>query len=399
MSKKEGKKGFFAIKIDLTKAYDKLNWEFIWRTLVEIKLPDNMINFIVHGVSSVETNVNWNGNRVDFFRPCRGIRQGDPISPYLCVLCLDKLSHLIEHEVNIKSWRTMRLGTQGINISHLMFADDLLLFGEASENQMMCVKKILHDFFLMSGQEISKDKSSIPLKGKILKKGNFNYIIEQVSMKLSGWKARHLSFAGRMALAKSVMEAIPIYSMMTNLLLKACIKDIQKLQRNFIWGDTEDSKNYHALLDHGKWKIGNEADVRAWYDCWIEDGKDILDYNVNIPMHLQNSRVKDLMDAKGDWDWNIMECWLPDNLKQKIAAIVSPSVNATNDQFRVASEENGLCTVPERVRYFIWLMNNDRLMTNYRKISIGIGGAASLRALSLSCSGMSGLDLTFFETA
>jgi hypothetical protein len=100
MHKMKGKKGAFAIKVDLAKAYDKLSWEFIWRILNEIKLPNKMVNLIMHDVTSVETNVKWNGARTEFFRPQRGIRQGDPMSPYIFVLCMDKLSHLIIHAVN-----------------------------------------------------------------------------------------------------------------------------------------------------------------------------------------------------------------------------------------------------------------------------------------------------------
>jgi hypothetical protein len=157
----KGKKAYFAIKVDLAKAYDKLNWEFIWRILKEIGIPQKMMNVIMHSVTSVETNVKWNGARADFFRPQRGIRQGDPISPYLFVLCIDKLSHLIMHAVETGEWKAIKAGRNGPVISHLMFADDLLLFGEATECQISCVCKILDPFCRMSGQQVSQDKTSI----------------------------------------------------------------------------------------------------------------------------------------------------------------------------------------------------------------------------------------------
>lgn len=111
LQKKKGRKGFFAIKVVLSKAYDKLNWGFIAQVLREANIPDSMINIIMQSVSSVETNVMWNGVQSEFFRPQRGIRQGDPISSYLFVLYMDKLSHLIEYEVRKKKWKVIKMGS------------------------------------------------------------------------------------------------------------------------------------------------------------------------------------------------------------------------------------------------------------------------------------------------
>ncbi|MCH81151.1 putative non-LTR retroelement reverse transcriptase, partial [Trifolium medium] len=283
MGKTKGRKGYFVIKVDLSKAYDKLSWGFIWRILNEINLPENMINVIMHSVTSVETNVKWHGARAEFFRPQRGIRQGDPISPYLFVLCMDKLSHLIMHEVDNGNWKAMKVGRNGPVVSHLMFADDLLLFGEATERQMNHTMEVLNKFCSMSGQEVSIEKTNIffsknvdratrnklvqrsgfretlqlgkylgvPITGKAPRREDYQYIIDQVSSRLVAWKANHLSFAGRVTLAKSVIEAIPIYPMMTNRIPKTCLEEIQKLQRKFIWGDTDERRKYHDV----NWKI------------------------------------------------------------------------------------------------------------------------------------------------
>jgi hypothetical protein len=279
MNKMNGKKGAFAIKVDLAKAYDKISWEFIWRILMEIKIPKEIINIIMHAVSSVTTNVKWNGARAEYFKPRRGIRQGDPISPYLFVLCMDKLSHLILQSVSEGKWIGIKAGRRGPMVSHLIFADDLLLFGEASERQMKAVIETLECFCSMSGQKVSQDKTSIifsknvakgmrlkllqisgfketndfgkylgvPLLGRAPKKTDYQYILDQVSAKLSAWKATHLSFAGRVTLAKSVIEAVPIYPMMAAKIPKFCLDEIQKMQRQFIWGDTEQKRRFHAI--------------------------------------------------------------------------------------------------------------------------------------------------------
>jgi hypothetical protein len=271
MHQMKGRKGAFAIKVDLAKAYDKLSWEFIWRVLMEIGLPETLVNIVMHAVTSVMTNVKWNGARSEYFKPQRGIRQGDPISPYLFVLCMDKLSHLIVQAVDEGKWKGIKAGRNGPTVSHLMFADDLLLFGEANENQMRCVIETLQQFCDMSGQQVSHEKTSIlfsrnvergtrnnllrisgfkettefgnylgvPLTGRATKRSDFQYILDQVTAKLSTWKAKQLSFAGRVTLAKSVIEAVPIYPMMSTKIPKSCLEDIQKMQRQFIWGDTD----------------------------------------------------------------------------------------------------------------------------------------------------------------
>jgi hypothetical protein len=161
MVKMKGSKGLVAIKVDLSKAYDKLKWDFIWQILKEVQILESMINVIMHSVTSVETNVKWNGARGNYFRPQRGIRQGDPISPYLFVMCIDKLSHLISQAVNDGKWKAPKAGKTGPFVSHLMFADDLLLFGEATEEQMKCMVHILDCFCKMSGQQVSNEKTSV----------------------------------------------------------------------------------------------------------------------------------------------------------------------------------------------------------------------------------------------
>ncbi|MCH81009.1 non-LTR retrotransposon transposase, partial [Trifolium medium] len=189
----------------------------------------------------------WNGARLEMFKPQRGIRQGDPISPYLFVLCMDKLLHLIIHAVDEGKWKGIKAGRNGPMVSHLMFADDLLLFGEASENQTRCVMDILQQFCCMSGQQVSQEKTSVPLHGRAPKRSDFQYILDQVSAKLSTWKAKQLSFSGRVTLAKSVIEAIRIYPMMSLRIPKSCLEEIQRLQRQFIWGDTDQKRRYHAV--------------------------------------------------------------------------------------------------------------------------------------------------------
>jgi hypothetical protein len=205
---------------------------------------------------------------------------------------MDKLSHLIAEAVEDGQWKPMRAGRNGPLISHLMFADDLLLFSLATDENMMVVMNVLQKFCSMSGQQVNYDKSSIffsrnvsvakrasltnqsglkettqlgkylgiPALEKSPRVHDFQYLVENVKARLAGWKAKQLSLAGRITLAKSVIQAIPIYPMMSTPIPKSCLKEIEKVQRAFIWGDTEEKKKAHMIswetLTQPKWSGG-----------------------------------------------------------------------------------------------------------------------------------------------
>ena len=81
ISRKKGRNGFIAIKIDLEKAYDKLEWGFIREMLIRVNLPYNIIKLIMSCVLTVSTSIVVNGGALEQILPSRGLRQGDPLSP------------------------------------------------------------------------------------------------------------------------------------------------------------------------------------------------------------------------------------------------------------------------------------------------------------------------------
>ena len=150
-----------AIKLDLEKAYDHLSWHFIVDSLKDLGLNNHFINLVWHYISSVSTNILRNGECTSDFVPLKGIRQGDPQSPYLFMICMECLSHLIQWEVSQGHQKPITISRGGPQITHLCFADDLFIFAEASMDQVQVISDCLDLFCNSSGQIINREKTKI----------------------------------------------------------------------------------------------------------------------------------------------------------------------------------------------------------------------------------------------
>ena len=100
----KGRNGYMAIKLDLEKAYDKLEWSFIRKMLIRFNFLENLIELIMSCISSVSTSLLFNGGCMDSFWPSRGIRQGDPLSLYLFIMCMEFLGQLIDEKCSEHLW-------------------------------------------------------------------------------------------------------------------------------------------------------------------------------------------------------------------------------------------------------------------------------------------------------
>lgn len=97
------------------------------------------------------------------------------------------------------------------------------------------------------GTTFSGKYLGVSLTGRAPRRHDFQHLVDKVRAQLSGWKSSHLSFVGRVALSKSVIQAILVYSMITTPIPKGCLRDIQTLQRQFVWGDTENKRRVHMV--------------------------------------------------------------------------------------------------------------------------------------------------------
>ena len=159
--KTPGKLGYMALKLVMSKVYDRVEREFLEKTMRHLGLGDRMVSLIMSRITSVSYLVLLNEQLVGFIKLERGLRQGDPLSPYLFLMCamgLQSLLHTAEMEGHIQGVAICRNGPR---VSHLFFADDSVLFCQAKEEECQKILDILTTYERGSGQKINRDKTNI----------------------------------------------------------------------------------------------------------------------------------------------------------------------------------------------------------------------------------------------
>ena len=135
-----------AIKVDLEKAYDKIEWSFIREVLINANLLHKLVALIISYVSLVSTSILFNIGNVDPIFPSWGIRQGNPLSPYLFILYMEVLGHIIKEKCNERSWIPVKSFKSGTAFSHLFFADDLVAFTKVDHVNCSTIRDVLDSF-------------------------------------------------------------------------------------------------------------------------------------------------------------------------------------------------------------------------------------------------------------
>ena len=170
-----------AVKLDMSKAYDRVEWSFLEAIMTKMGFHCKWRNWIMECVRIVTYSFSINGDVKEYVIPGRGIRQGDPLSPYLFLLCSEGFSSLLRQAAGNKRISGMRICRQGPSLTHLFFADDSLIFCKANEQQAIELMRVLQVYAAASGQLINLDKSSILFSKNMCphKKHQICHIIEK----------------------------------------------------------------------------------------------------------------------------------------------------------------------------------------------------------------------------
>lgn len=263
--KKRGKREWCAVKTDMKKAYDRVNWSFLERLLLKMGFSPRWINWIMECVRGVTYRLLLNGKKTRIFKPHRGLRQGDPLSPYLFIFVAESLSLLIKQAVHAKELKVLKMSKRCPSVSHLFFADDAVFFVEATARNIEKLRSIMELYCSASGQAVNLQKSSVLFSsnttnttrkmveesleilpdarpGKYLgipvvwgrsKKATLQSLHNRIASKLKGWKQKLLSHAGREVLIKSVISSIPAYFMSCFKLPKSWCEEINAMVARF----------------------------------------------------------------------------------------------------------------------------------------------------------------------
>jgi len=150
------------LKVDLMKAYDSLDWEYVLQCFGG---PFKYIAWIRECITSPSFSISLNGTLVGYFQGKKGLRQGDPVSPYLFVLAMEGLSLLLEEMASSFPFFSFHPRCSLLRLTHLSFADDLLIFSAASAASVQGVLNLLNEFEDLSGLKSNPSKSSVFLAG------------------------------------------------------------------------------------------------------------------------------------------------------------------------------------------------------------------------------------------
>ncbi|KAA3462890.1 reverse transcriptase [Gossypium australe] len=275
--KRTGKKDYMAVKLDMSKAYDRVEWGFVMQVMRKMGFSATWIKLIMKCITSVSYTVIINGNRGSPFQSSRGLRQGDPLSPFVFLFCSEGLSALMRLAQQNGLVKGAKASRHGPEISHLLFADDCILFGEATERGARILKEILQEYAHCSGQYVNFNKSTVffsanttetskAMVSSLLevrtsdnperylglpnmvgrrKREAFQNLVDRITARIEVWISRLLSQGGKEIFIKSVLQAIPTYAMSCFLFPKALCERIESRIAYFWWQKGAGKRGIH----------------------------------------------------------------------------------------------------------------------------------------------------------
>ncbi|VFQ59730.1 unnamed protein product, partial [Cuscuta campestris] len=268
--------GNIMIKLDMAKAFDKMSWSYLRAVLTAFGFKEKCISLLLQSLESTHMSILINGKPSGFFKIKRGVKQGDPLSPLLFILGSEGFSRSLKQAINSGFISPFKAGRSPV-VSHLAFADDLIVFLRGDFRNLLRFKYILSNYLRASGQEVNNSKSKIfckktchvtyrkkveealgfkvgnpPFKylgstittGK-LKRIDCDQILHHFDAYLNSWYNKELNPMSRLILIKHVLSAIPLHTLAVQDNPKSIINQIHSKLANFFWGSKARKNKHH----------------------------------------------------------------------------------------------------------------------------------------------------------
>ncbi|XP_058761237.1 uncharacterized protein LOC131634589 [Vicia villosa] len=371
---KRKKKGCLLLKVDFEKAYDSVSWNYLRWILVKMGFGKRWMKWMEASIFTNFMSVMVNGSATREFKVQRGLRQGDPISPFLFVLAMEGLTALTKKSVAVGDFKPFKYGANDY-VDILQFADDTIILGEPSYDNLWSIKVLLRGFELVSELKVNFHKSNFygthigdwfinsATKFLACKKGCFPFkflgiwvgegankkkvwqeVIGKIKSRLSNWKGRNISMGGRVTLIGSILNAIPIFTL-----------------------------SFYKAPSFNEWvkcefKRGNN--ILFWLSCWLVDQPlrvvfpHLFDKTTN-----KLSVVSDLfLTNQGEIIWNLEDIFGEDVLNPPAR---SASSNIASNPNTVITEElrelkrmlHGMVSDSTSMDGFHWNLNTNGAFT------------------------------------
>ncbi|XP_016206345.1 uncharacterized protein LOC107646692 [Arachis ipaensis] len=320
-----------AIKLDMNKAYDRLEWSFLQRVMEEFGFSSEWVRLVMSCVKSATYRFKINGNLSTKIYPQRGLRQGDPLSLYLFILVAESFTVLMEKAMSDKLISGIKLAPSAPVITHLLFADDCIIFAGAQEEEIYQPIQILNKYTEASGQRINTEKSGLifgnqvsiqkrvnieeitgmaswedlgrylglPARWGRSKNKALEWIKEKILDKMQGWKEKLLNQAGKEVLIKAVIQAIPTYAMNVIKFPKSFCKSIEAAIARFWWTNNGKERSIH-------WK--------GWSNltkCKLNGGLGFKDVECQNIAHLAKQAWRLLKEEDAIWAKTLKAIYYP----------------------------------------------------------------------------------------
>jgi hypothetical protein len=157
-------------KLDIEKAYDHVNWDCLYYILDRRRFGSKWIRWMQAYTSTVQFSVIVNGAPTGFFDSSRGLRQGDPLSPLLFLLIMEVLSRMLQKTVKgglLKGIQVGQAEEAGVCVSHLLYANDTILFCDADLEQLLYIRMALTCFEAVTSLRVNMNKSEMVPIGEV----------------------------------------------------------------------------------------------------------------------------------------------------------------------------------------------------------------------------------------